>query len=339
MPLGLTSRFRRESPHREKQPEVPEYPVRSAQIPGKIPLLPSRRVSSRDRNRSRPRRRYRRMFRHGLLPSGRCPWISASRMITDRTGAARSAAAGVDRREANHCWTSLSVMAPIGCPRNRGRIWFFRCPRLTFERARFPVSGIAAEHGLRDVLERSLCQGLLCTGRPAVPEFCQVRCGGSTDLGQLHRVGIADDRPHTPPVVLRVDEKSLCVRTAGSGRRTRRIPCRGLHATDLPGLSVSIRRWVRRRLAMGSLPSQLHWRTGMRSIGRFPALDTREKSTLIQTVEVSPAPKVRTPVLFCSFSFVRSCSPSKFIYDHVRGEMQKFVAKRSTQHPATYQTG
>ncbi len=39
MPLGNTSRFQRESPHREKPPIVPEYPVRLEPIPGKLPLL------------------------------------------------------------------------------------------------------------------------------------------------------------------------------------------------------------------------------------------------------------------------------------------------------------
>jgi len=39
MPLGNTSRFQRESPHREKPPNVPEYPVRLDPIPGMLPLL------------------------------------------------------------------------------------------------------------------------------------------------------------------------------------------------------------------------------------------------------------------------------------------------------------
>jgi len=98
-----------------------------------------RRVSSRDRNCSRPRRRYRRMLTQGLLPSGRCPSVSASRMIANSMGIDRSAADGVDRSEANHCRTSPFVMAPIRRPQNRGRIWFFRYFRLTLRVPGFQV--------------------------------------------------------------------------------------------------------------------------------------------------------------------------------------------------------
>jgi len=63
--------------------------------------------------------------------------------------------------------------------------------------------------------------------------------------------------------------------------------------TDFPGLSVSIRRWARRRLAMGSLPKQLRWRTGTGQICRFPVPDAREESLSVQTVAVPSAPKVR----------------------------------------------
>ena len=37
--------------------------------------------------------------------------------------------------------------------------------------------------------------------------------------------------------------------------------------------------------AMGSLPNRLHWGTGRRRFGRIPALDTREKSVLNQSVD------------------------------------------------------
>ncbi len=88
-------------------------------------------MSVSDRKRSRPFRRCRRMPRQGLDPSSRKPRRSASRMITDRTGIDRSAAAGFAAREANHRTTSRRVISAIWRPANLGMICPRRYPRFT----------------------------------------------------------------------------------------------------------------------------------------------------------------------------------------------------------------
>ena len=53
-------------------------------------------------------------------------------MMTDSTGAERSAATGVACRDMNQFWTSFRVMSAICRPRNQGRIWLFRYHLFTF---------------------------------------------------------------------------------------------------------------------------------------------------------------------------------------------------------------
>jgi len=46
------------------------------------------------------------------------------------------------------------------------------------------------------------------TGRISVPARCQTWSGERPGIGQWHRAGVADARPHSPPVVLGVHEVS-----------------------------------------------------------------------------------------------------------------------------------
>ena len=80
-------------------------------------------------------------------------------MITDRTGIARSAVAG-GRPEGGK--PLLHVLARDGAdllPPEPRKDLVLQVHTIDRKRARLPVSGITAEYNLRDLLERSLCQG------------------------------------------------------------------------------------------------------------------------------------------------------------------------------------
>ena len=121
-------------------------------------------------------------------------------MMTERTGADRSAATGVAWSEANHALTSMVAMSLIGRPRNHGRVCLAKQPRLTLRVPGFQFLVVA-----EDLLEQNVIR--CCFN--AIPVGCQHRPGPVPGVLHVQGRGIADDLPDPLALVLGMDEEAL----------------------------------------------------------------------------------------------------------------------------------
>ena len=130
-------------------------------------------------------------------------------MMTESTGAERSAATGVAYSAANHCCTSRWPISAICRPRKIGQDLIFVVAEIDGEGARFPVAPVAAEDFGRHGFEAG-CLGIDGDDRIAPPDRGDRLAGAPAGLGEADRLGVADVRPDPAPIVLALDDVALC---------------------------------------------------------------------------------------------------------------------------------